>query len=169
MSLRGVRMARSSEAARGGDLAIAELAPHWTETTMHDPGITLLELFEYVADGLTYYQDQTTAESYLRTDRSRDGSTVRISVRDARPALCLISDDRSAYLVLVGAETRDVKVTFAHSKAGEPTVSGAAYAESEREGRLTLRGLELQERFVVIVVIDPRTGSPPFFRVWPPR
>jgi len=53
-------------------------------------------------------------------------------------------------------------------KAAAPTVS-VAYAESEREGHLTIRGLKLQERFVVIVVTDPRTGSRPFFRVWPPR
>ena len=168
MSPTGIRIAKSSEAARGEDLAIAALSGSWTETTQHDPGITLLELFAYVVEVLWHYQDETAAESYLRTVKSRDGSTVRISVREARPASCLIADDRSAYLVLIGAETRDAKVAFAHGKAGEPTVS-VAYTESEQEGRLTLRGLELQERFVVIVVTDPRTGSPPFFRTWPPR
>jgi hypothetical protein len=168
MSLPRVPIARSSEAARGQDLAIAALVGHWSDTPMHDPGITLVELFAYLADVLTYYQDRTAAESYLQTDRSRDGSTVRISVRDARPASCLVADDRNAYLVLVGAETRDVKVAFARGKSGEPSVS-VAYGESKREGHLTIRGLKLQERFVVIVVTDPRTGSPPFFRVWPPR
>jgi len=77
-----MRIAKSSEAAPGEDLAIAALAGSWTETPQHDPGITLLELFAYVVEVLSHYQDETAAESYLRTVKSRDGSTVRISVRE---------------------------------------------------------------------------------------
>ena len=36
---------------------------------MSDPGITLVELFGYLADALSYYQDQVAAEAKLQTRR----------------------------------------------------------------------------------------------------
>ena len=41
----------------------------WTETTEHDPGVTLLELFAYVAELLGSVSDRISSESFLGTGR----------------------------------------------------------------------------------------------------
>jgi hypothetical protein len=38
----------------------------WTDHNVHDPGITLVELLAYVADLLSYLQDQAAAEGSAR-------------------------------------------------------------------------------------------------------
>jgi hypothetical protein len=43
--------------------------PEWTDRNDHDPGIALLELFAYLGDALSYYQDAIAAEARLRTRR----------------------------------------------------------------------------------------------------
>ena len=44
-------------------------AEDWTDAAENDPGITLLELFAYLADQLAYRQEQVAAEARLRTRR----------------------------------------------------------------------------------------------------
>jgi hypothetical protein len=45
--------------------------PDWTERNPADLGITLAELFAYVGDNLSYFQDAVATESYLDTCRHR--------------------------------------------------------------------------------------------------
>ncbi|HEX7956568.1 MAG TPA: putative baseplate assembly protein, partial [Pyrinomonadaceae bacterium] len=49
--------------------------PEWRERHVPDFGVTLVELFAYVGDYLSYYQDAAATEAYLDTAR------LRISVR----------------------------------------------------------------------------------------
>jgi hypothetical protein len=44
-------------------------APDWTELNDSDPGITFVQLFAFLADELTYHQDEIAKDTYLRTDR----------------------------------------------------------------------------------------------------
>jgi nitrogen fixation/metabolism regulation signal transduction histidine kinase len=44
-------------------------AKDWTDFAESDAGITLLELFAYLADQLAYRQEQVAAEARLRTRR----------------------------------------------------------------------------------------------------
>ena len=46
-----------------------EVTPKWSDPTDHDPGVTLLELFAYAGDMLSYYQDRIAEEQRLRTRR----------------------------------------------------------------------------------------------------
>lgn len=46
--------------------------PEWLERHEADLGITLVELFAYVGDQLSYYQDATANEAYLETARQRE-------------------------------------------------------------------------------------------------
>ncbi|MDQ4007176.1 MAG: baseplate J/gp47 family protein [Actinomycetota bacterium] len=49
----------------------AELVPRWRDTNPADPVVTLLELFAYVGDRLTSWQDAIAAEAYLPAARRR--------------------------------------------------------------------------------------------------
>lgn len=55
------------------------LIPDWRERHEADLGIALVELFSYVGDYLSYYQDAVANEAYLETARSR--TSVRRHVR----------------------------------------------------------------------------------------
>jgi predicted phage baseplate assembly protein len=50
---------------------LAATMPAWTETHVADIGITLVELFAYIGDDLSYYQDAVATEAYLQTARQR--------------------------------------------------------------------------------------------------
>ena len=50
---------------------LAVVAPGWTDRHVPDLGITLVELFAYVGDYLSYYQDAVATEAYLDTARQR--------------------------------------------------------------------------------------------------
>jgi WD40-like Beta Propeller Repeat len=51
--------------------------PDWLAAGAHDPGITLLDLLAYAADGLSFFQDQIVAEDFLVS-----GSSFRRNVGD---------------------------------------------------------------------------------------
>ena len=42
-------------------------AQDWTDAAESDPGVTLLELFAYLAEQLAFRQEQAAAEARLRT------------------------------------------------------------------------------------------------------
>jgi hypothetical protein len=44
-------------------------AEDWADAAESDPGVTLLELFAYLAEQLAYRQEQVAAEARLRTRR----------------------------------------------------------------------------------------------------
>lgn len=70
---------------------MAALTPQWSERNAADLGVTLVELFAYVGDHLSYQQDAVATEAYLGTARRR------ISVRrHARLVDYFISDGRNA-------------------------------------------------------------------------
>jgi hypothetical protein len=50
---------------------LAVTMPDWQERIPADLGMVLLEIFAYVADHLSYYQDATATEAYLSTARKR--------------------------------------------------------------------------------------------------
>src|SRR5512136_997919 len=50
----------------------------WTARQSEDYGITLLEMWAYLADILTFYQERIANEAYLRTALQRD-SIIRLS------------------------------------------------------------------------------------------
>ena len=50
---------------------IPQLLPEWTDYLQSDPGITLIELFSYGLDVLSYYQDRIANELYLPTAQLR--------------------------------------------------------------------------------------------------
>ncbi len=49
----------------------AELVPAWRDTNPADPAVTMLELFAYLGDRLTLWQDAVAAEAYLPLARRR--------------------------------------------------------------------------------------------------
>jgi hypothetical protein len=57
----------------------AELVPSWRDTYAADPAVTMLELFAYLGDRLTLWQDAVAAEAYLPLARRR--SSVRRHAR----------------------------------------------------------------------------------------
>jgi predicted phage baseplate assembly protein len=85
---------------------LALIMPGWTETHVPDVGITLVELFAYVGDYLSYYQDAVATEAYLNTARRR--ISVRRHARlvdyamhegcNARTWLCIATDADSVSL-----------------------------------------------------------------------
>jgi hypothetical protein len=50
---------------------MATVMPDWTDHHVPDIGITLVELFAYVGDHLSYHQDAVATEAYLGTARQR--------------------------------------------------------------------------------------------------
>jgi hypothetical protein len=58
---------------------LALVMPDWTERHAPDLGVALVELFAYVGDGLSYFQDAVATEGYLSTARLR--TSVRRHVR----------------------------------------------------------------------------------------
>ncbi len=50
---------------------LAQTMPEWKERHAPDLGITLVELFSYVADQLSYQLDSVATEAFLRTSRRR--------------------------------------------------------------------------------------------------
>jgi hypothetical protein len=58
---------------------LAQVIPDWTERHVPDLGVALVELFSYVGDGLSYFQDAVATEAYLGTARLR--TSVRRHVR----------------------------------------------------------------------------------------
>ena len=50
---------------------LATTMPEWLERNGADVGVTLVELFSYIGDQLSYYQDGVATEAYLGTARQR--------------------------------------------------------------------------------------------------
>jgi hypothetical protein len=57
------------EPANLGARTQAHAAPDWSDRSVHDPGITLVELLAYAADQLSAYADQVAAEARAQTWR----------------------------------------------------------------------------------------------------
>ena len=50
---------------------IARYFPEWTESNIHDPGVTLLELVTYSVNDITYRLDDDKSKNKLKRRRSK--------------------------------------------------------------------------------------------------
>jgi hypothetical protein len=58
--------------------------PQWKDRSEVDMGIMLIELFSYIADELSYFQDRVANEAFLRTARARSSVSNHLSLIDYR-------------------------------------------------------------------------------------
>lgn len=58
------------------------LLPNWTDRSESDFGVVLIELFAYVSDILSYYQDRVANEAYLSTATQRQSVTELLRLID---------------------------------------------------------------------------------------
>lgn len=58
--------------------------PQWKDKSEADIGIMLIELFSYIADELSYFQDRVANEAFLRTARARSSVSNYLSLIDYR-------------------------------------------------------------------------------------
>jgi hypothetical protein len=56
--------------------------PQWKDRSEADMGIMLIELFSYIADELSYFQDRAANEAFLRTARARSSVSNHLSLID---------------------------------------------------------------------------------------
>jgi hypothetical protein len=56
--------------------------PQWEDKSEADLGIMLIELFSYIADELSYFQDRVANEAFLRTARARGSVTNHLRLID---------------------------------------------------------------------------------------
>jgi hypothetical protein len=89
--------------------------PRWTDRSVADLGVTLVELFAYLGDHLAYAQDSVSAEAYLGTARRRVSVARHARLLDyrmhqgaaARTWLVVEADARAdGARLLAGAEVR---------------------------------------------------------------
>jgi hypothetical protein len=64
---------------------LPERVPGWKDRTEADLGMAILELFAYIGDQLSYYQDRIAQEGFLRTATQYDSVRKLLSLIDYRP------------------------------------------------------------------------------------
>src|SRR5258708_6697103 len=78
--------------------------PEWTDRSEADFGIVLIELFAYMADILSYYQDRIANEAFLKTAQERRSviehlNLIGYELQGAAPASArlsiIVSNDRN--------------------------------------------------------------------------
>jgi len=139
---------------RAGMLAlIPQLLPNWSDRSESDFGVVLIELFAYVADILSYYQDRVANEAYLTT------ATQRRSVTELLRLIGYQIDPGLAATALLHFDvTRDVSVA---GDALPHRVRAAAIAgESDRVFEVT-RPFALSVRNNAIPVAGPLEAGKP--------
>ena len=115
---------------------LATISPSWQERHVPDLGVTLVELFAYLGDHLSYYQDAVATEAYLETARQRISVRRHLRLIDyslhegcnARAWVCIETD-------------RDLKLPC--KTPGEP--KPAYYFISDTNQTLTERDSVLRE------------------------
>ena len=65
----GLLSPRTGGGARATPVDSMPATSDWTDYSGHDPGIALVELFAYLADVLSSYEEQIAAEARLKTRR----------------------------------------------------------------------------------------------------
>ncbi|MCE9672841.1 putative baseplate assembly protein [Myxococcus stipitatus] len=101
--------------------------PQWTDRGESDFGVVLIELFAYVADILSYYQDRVANEAYLDTATQRRSVTELLRLIDYQidPGLAA-----SAYLhfdVTADVTVKDDAIPYRLRTAGRPGESDAVF------------------------------------------
>jgi hypothetical protein len=102
------------------------LLPEWTDRSEADFGVVLIELFAYVADILSYYQDRVANEAYLRTATQRRSVAellrlIGYQIDPGLAATALIHLDVTGDVTLAGA-TLPYRLKTSGSP-GEPDVT----------------------------------------------
>jgi hypothetical protein len=102
------------------DLIPAKL-PEWTDRSEADFGIVLIELFAYMADILSYYQDRIANEAFLATAQERRSviqhlRLIGYEMAPAAPALALLS-------VVVGNNSNDTIEIRSGDQFSTPTTN----------------------------------------------
>jgi uncharacterized phage protein gp47/JayE len=80
----------------------------WTARASDDYGIALLEMWAYVADILTFYQERIANEAFLRTAVLRESVLRLANLLDYKPAPGMAA---TAYLAFILEKDKQVKIT----------------------------------------------------------
>ena len=162
----GVVWARSARASAGDRFSIGALV--FGDQTCADGVIGLIETLAYVGDVLSSEQDQVAAEGFLATKYDDERDVLRIDMgADVRPIVCVVVDDRLAFVVSIGADAGDASVSFGGGSEGRRPPSGfenvtAKYRHGDGDGgNVEVSGLGLGRAFAVVAV---RRGSWSFVR-----
>lgn len=93
-----------------------EIMPEWTSESPNDFGVVLIELFAYVGDILSFYQDRIATEAFLATAVDRASIVDIARMLDYRPS------GTTAAMVDVEITTRSAVVIPAGSRVSTETV-----------------------------------------------
>ena len=104
---------------------LALIMPDWRERHVPDLGVALVELFAYVGDYLSYYQDAVATEAYLETARQRisirrHARLVDYHLHEGANARAWVAVETAADLEPIPARS----VYFITGFAGVPAASG---------------------------------------------
>lgn len=110
------------------------LLPNWTDRSENDFGVVLIEMFAYVADILSYYQDRVANEAYLSTATQRRSVIELLRLIDYR-----VDPGLSATTYLHIDVTADVSITALPYQAQTAGVPGQPNVVFERTQPATLK------------------------------
>ncbi|HYJ79558.1 MAG TPA: hypothetical protein VEW03_08165, partial [Longimicrobiaceae bacterium] len=164
--------------------------PGWRDRSEADLGMAILELFAFMGDQLSYYQDRVAAEGFLRTAvqydsvrrllrlvdyRLHPGTAARallVAVVDGAgprflPAGFAVTSAGSTGSEGVGFETDEGRVLYPELNA----VALAADAPADAAGTRVVLAAELDDAFLgpgslVLLEEDPVPATPPRRREW---
>jgi hypothetical protein len=153
----GVVWARSADALASEQFSIGGLV--FGDQTSADGVVGLIETLAYIGDVLSSEQDQVAAEDDLTTTYDDDRDVLHIDMRaDARPIVCVVIDDRRAFVVSIGADAGQARVSFGDGSTGRRPPSGfenvtAKYRNGDGDrGNVEVSGLRLDSAFAVVAV-----------------
>jgi hypothetical protein len=153
----GVAWARSAQASARDQFSIGALVVG--NQTAADGVIGLSETLAYIGDVLSFEQDQVAAEGFLATAYDDERDLLRVDLGgDARPVVCVVVDDRRAFVLSIGADAGEAIVSFGDGSAGRPPPPGlenvtARYRHGDGEhGNVEVSGLGLGRGFAVVAV-----------------
>jgi hypothetical protein len=118
--------------------------PQWKDKSEADMGIMLIELFSYIADELSYFQDRVANEAFLRTAKARSSVSNHLSLIDYRMQNGLSANAFIKVKVKKdSAESAIIPAGFQISTYPERGVEGAR-RKGESAGVITFETLEDQ-------------------------
>ena len=122
----------------------------WTDSTEHDPGIALLELFAYVGDMLAAYQDLIAGEAHLGGVRRRPaGIRVEVDGERWREVSSLLHSAPGDHHYVTTEEDGGTVVQFGDGEHGRRPSAGSEIRVRYRSGN-GFTSVLLQEGRVVI-------------------
>jgi hypothetical protein len=133
------------------------------DQTSADGVAGLIETLAYIGDVLCSEQDQVAAEGFLSTTYDGERDVLRVDMgAGARPIVCVVIDDRRAFVVSIGADADAATVSFGDGSEGRRPPSGFANVTAKyrhgdgNDGNVEVSGLGLGRAFAVLAV---RRGS----------